>query len=244
MALKRQGKPHIQKMRHGRLIVGLFVTCTTQNVGSGPWAQAALATVPGTGRGLLSLRGGAEPHTNRDCGVQALARPAEHDIDGADIRGDVWGEGESEETLGVHAGRIDDTGSASEPSFPEAMSSGVDEDGNRVWGARKATLQQLQQIGSGREAWNGKYWANIEQKRCEIPPPRSRKEKAAGIRPKSILWGDDCPEATMDPPSGYFRPYGDAIPLNDTWIGEFPDGSPALLRDICCGSGDTAYDFS
>jgi len=158
----------------------------------------------------------------------------------ADIPGDVPGEGESAADGGGAGANEPPSSSASEVSAIDTMSSGVNDEGHRVWGARKVTIDQMEKLGSGREVWKGLYWANTEQKRCELTPLATDADRAAGIRPRSLLWEEDCAEATMDAPPGYFRPYGDAIPLNDTWIGGFPDGSPVLLRDVCCGGGDTS----
>ena len=174
----------------------------------------------------------------------ALDQAAENTHDGESIVGDVLGEDESCEAVAARCSGNQEpnegpASSASEASV-EVLSSAVDEEGNRVWGVRKAALEATCVRGSGREAWAGKYWANELQRRCEIEPLPTSKERAKGIQPKSILWGDDCAEARMDPPPGYFRPYGDAIPLNDTFIGSYMDDSPALLRDVCCGAGDTA----
>jgi len=198
--------------------------------------------------GMFSLRrmvspGGFNlpgPHGCRLRGGSAdtWTEPTRGIIDDADIVGDVLGE--SEEALTIeHSHEGSDASTASEASV-SAVSSGIDpEGGHRVWGQRKMSVQEMQERGSRREVWKGAYWANLIQKQCEMRPTRSKKEKAEGITPKSILWGDECAEALMDTPPGYFRPYGDAIPINDTYIGSYPDGTPALLRDVCCGSGDT-----
>jgi len=187
----------------------------------------------------LRLRGGG-PSDKRNRSSPGL--PPEPRLDApADIPGDVPGEGESAADGGGGAGPFEPpSSSVSEVSALETMSSGVNDEGHRVWGMRKITIDQMEKLGSGREVWKGLYWANTEQKRCELTPLATETERAAGIRPRSLLWEEDCAEATMDAPPGYFRPYGDAIPLNDTWIGGFPDGSPVLLRDVCCGGGDTS----
>ena len=200
---------------------------------SGPSALGLGGGGPWWARTRLALRGGA---------AAAVAAAA-------DFPGDVSSaECESVNDSGAGGAQSGGAGpdeprpssSASEASALDTMSSGVDEAGHRVWGERKATIDEMQNLGSGREVWKGLYWANIEQKRCELSPLATQAERAAGLRPRGILWGEDCAEATMDAPPGYFRPYGDAIPLNDTWIGGLPDGSPVLLRDVCCGGGDTS----
>ena len=185
---------------------------------------------------MLPLRGGSEPGCNDELFVGDVR--SECESSGFSARGDSPpGSGTVEK--GATAPGLSGDSETSEASFV-GLSSGVDSADQRVWGQRKASAAELCSIGSGREVWEGKYWANLEQKKCEILPSCTQAESAAGVRPKSILWGEDCPEASMDPPDGFYRPYGNAIPLNDTWIGEFPDGSPALLRDVCCGAGDTA----
>lgn len=187
----------------------------------------------------LRLRGGG-PSVKRTRISSGLLPEPQLDAP-ADIPGDVAGEGESAADGGGGAGADEPpSSSVSEVSALDTMSSGVNDEGHRVWGMRKATIDQMENLGSGREVWKGLYWANTEQKRCELTPLATEAERAAGIRPRSLLWEEDCAEATMEAPPGYFRPYGDAIPLNDTWIGGFPDGSPVLLRDVCCGGGDTS----
>ena len=159
-------------------------------------------------------------------------------IDEADMIGDVPGEDESDEapTALGHGTSGDSVAGSDAPRAGE-------NDGVQTARLQKAPLSEMGSIGHDRHPWNGRYWASLEQKRCEVLPSVEKQHKPDGVRPKSILWGEDCAEATMDAPPGYFRPYGDAIPLNDTWIGEWPDGTPALLGDVCCGSGDTRLDL-
>ena len=239
------------------VIVVLLATLTAVQVGSSP-SLVRYNVHHGSGMGVLLLR---ERYCAglQGCVIDpvfvvsgGLSRPLRggstdtHDVvcgmDDADIIGDVLGEGESDDAVESGAHLLNPGGdesseagkqkseSASEVSAP-GMSSGVDDEGRRIWGVRKASVQAMQNIGSGREVWKGKYWANIDQKRCEIHPLQTRKETAEGIIPKSILWGEDCPEATMEPPSGYFRPYGDAIPLNDTSV---PRPPPSHLPESPC----------
>lgn len=177
---------------------------------------------------ICRLRGGSRDATT---GSHLKAGPS---IDEADIVGDIPGEDESDETLRIPC--ASDTSHDAAPAVEDEESSQTD----RI---RKTPFREMEGIGVDRQVWKGRYWANLEQKRCEVLPTVKNKYLAAEVRPRSILWGEDCAEATMDAPPGYFRPYGDAIPLNDTWIGEWPDGTPALLGDVCCGSGDTALDL-
>eukprot|EP00960_Hanusia_phi_P045347 757175-Hanusia_phi.AAC.11 len=45
------------------------------------------------------------------------------------------------------------------------------------------------------------------------------------------VWGEDCPEATIDPPPGYVRPWGDCED-NETFIGCYDDGTPAHYGEV------------
>ncbi|EKX51738.1 hypothetical protein GUITHDRAFT_134104 [Guillardia theta CCMP2712] len=45
------------------------------------------------------------------------------------------------------------------------------------------------------------------------------------------VWGEDCPEATMDPPPGHIRTWGDCE-NNETFVGCYDDGTPALYGEV------------
>ncbi len=59
-------------------------------------------------------------------------------------------------------------------------------------------------------------------------PPvfRSAFEKSLGLQ--GPAWGDNVGDA----PPGYYKPYGCCDNIEDTWIGEYTDGSPAFYRDV------------